>query len=254
MSTSNQTSSYSPHLFGRLRQKFALSDISSPKASPLVPGTFAEARGTSRSTSRSTTTLEPQGRDGSTRYAGCAEFIDLIADIFSTSELGFDELDYTRPSGMSFNPRPARVALILLEEINISDLKIITAAMIFESLYSKSTDSISLELAKKNFADLIQLNCKSILNALNIPPYTLSNLLFNSPTAELNSAALIRSAHWLDRLRHLHLAKELTLEERDIFAHRQRLALEIASASSAPRSFIRLLTRAGERLSINPAI
>ncbi len=52
-----------------------------------------------------------------------------VAFIKAIEQGGLEELDFTRESGVSYNPRPARIALILLNDAHIRDVEVITDAI-----------------------------------------------------------------------------------------------------------------------------
>lgn len=105
---------------------------------------------------------------------------------------GLEELDYQRPEGQSYNPAPARIAQIAINDAQRKDPNtIVTSLLIFVS------NGLTQEVVAANFnssvADLYAACCKGpqpLLLTTNI------------------EANILLACAWLDRLRHLHLAPE----------------------------------------------
>lgn len=102
------------------------------------------------------------------------------------------ELDFTRPVDASFNPRPARVALILINDAKVRDTNIIIAGVL-ASVGKKELAEIENKEAFPNSALELALNAIDLIS--QIP-----NMNQNNDKIILTVSA----AHWLDRIRHLH--------------------------------------------------
>lgn len=92
---------------------------------------------------------------------------------------GLNEIDFIRPEGQSYNPRPARVALILINDCEQHDQELIISAILACSRLS---------------------NDKKANNALEICNYPSDNKNYQ------REEKLIALALHLDRARHFHLS------------------------------------------------
>ena len=114
----------------------------------------------------------------------------VSAYLFAIGNGGMLELDYVRPDGQSFNPRPARVSAILMKDMHIKNRELIIAAILAcadeDSLRSKAAAEFGEELV--NMALEAQLACCNTLESTLQP-------------------TIIAAALWLDRARHFHLAE-----------------------------------------------
>lgn len=114
---------------------------------------------------------------------------------YAVEELdGLLEKDFTRPSQASYNPRIARVPLILITDAKVEIPAAISAA-ILASLDPQPNVFPHLNLSPES--------CE-ILKLIQLP--------WNKMTSSLNDtltiAATVKSAALLDRLRHLHLSPQ----------------------------------------------
>lgn len=112
---------------------------------------------------------------------------------------GGSELDFERVEGVSYNPRPARVALILIKDAGIQNMPVIAAALL-ASLDAKAFHAANLE---RSFDEkIVTLASRSYENILD---------LSRENTESSKNAVLIAAAHWLDRVRHLHQSPKIEL-------------------------------------------
>lgn len=84
---------------------------------------------------------------------------------------GIDEHDFIREAGVSFNPRPARVAIILMKEEGVQDLDILTAAVLSSCAdkihnYDNASDEIKSLVSKSMQPASIILEYKPAVIAL----------------------------------------------------------------------------------------
>lgn len=123
------------------------------------------------------------------------------AFIYAMRNGGGEEYGFLRQPGVSFNPRPARVALILIGDVGICDAEVLAAAII-------ATTGERLE----GFADgedSTRDSVKSLARLALLPVSELESL----QTEHKHSGALIALALWLDRARHLHQATSPEVKE-----------------------------------------
>ena len=112
---------------------------------------------------------------------------------------GAVELDFERPEGASYNPRPARVALILIKDAGIKKPSVIAAAL----LASLDVDTFcKTDLSNKFEKDIIELASRSYENIVSL----------GREDSEISQqASLVAASHWFDRVRHLHQSPNLEL-------------------------------------------
>ncbi len=104
---------------------------------------------------------------------------------------GFDEIDFIRTAGSSFNPRPARTGLILINDARVRDAEIVSAGIL-----SAIGKPLAAKVSQDFTARVNELVTVSLLPASD---------LLNRP--ELPSAvAQIAGSRFLDRARHIHQA------------------------------------------------
>ncbi|MDR2337810.1 MAG: hypothetical protein LBE20_04070 [Deltaproteobacteria bacterium] len=117
---------------------------------------------------------------------------DIIrAYSYSLANGGNLEIDYTRPPGQAYNPRVARIMTILIQNAKIySAREIIISAL--------SSCLVRERILTAEFAPDVVQSAKNINSALTESIEYLNNLT--------EQELLIASVHWLDKLRHLHLA------------------------------------------------
>lgn len=120
---------------------------------------------------------------------------------FTLTHGGLLEIDFKRPEGASYNPRPARVSLILINDAGIRELQVLAAAML-ASIWSPEISDLA---ESQNFPkDLLELAERA-----NSDP---DELLAQS-SAQGNMAGIIAVALRLDRARHLHQATRPEVRE-----------------------------------------
>lgn len=103
---------------------------------------------------------------------------------FAIQHGGLDEVDFVREEGVSYNPRPARIALILLKDVQTDSFLTLAGGML-------AAVPAALHLAPRSCTDAAALAHRSAL-----PPTELAG----------EPAAAIACAVFLDRARHLHQA------------------------------------------------
>ena len=112
---------------------------------------------------------------------------------------GLAEEDFDREPGASYNPRPARVALILIKDLKIAAADTIAAGILAAVSRSCTTESIELMTAEiTNGKQVAQLAQDALL-----PLPQIEQLQEPLRTA----AAAIAAAIFLDRMRHFHLTR-----------------------------------------------
>ncbi len=126
-------------------------------------------------------TLEPADRETVERY-----FLTAVRNG------GLAELDYKREEGQSFNPRPARILSILIEQANLHCPQTLSAAVL-ASVWTTLSADIRRELPP----ELVNLAEQAAGNSI--------------PSNQ--AAIFIRLASYLDRARHLHLADSSKWDE-----------------------------------------
>lgn len=112
---------------------------------------------------------------------------ELIDDAFciSMQHGGKEEIDFVRDPDVSFNPRAARAALILIKDAKETSVISIAAtiiASVYDSRQNLEFDAAVLNLAKESLKEASEI--------------------------ESRSAALVGCSLWLDRARHLHQIAE----------------------------------------------
>ena len=112
---------------------------------------------------------------------------------------GLSEEDFEREPGVSYNPRPARVALIL-----IKDLKIKSAETISAGILAAVAPGCAAELIKELTKDLDNREKIAELAQAALLPLVQIEQLNQSLRAD---AAAISAAIFLDRMRHFHLTR-----------------------------------------------
>ncbi len=110
---------------------------------------------------------------------------------------GAGEIDFIRAENSSYNPRPARVALILIDQLQEKDSRVVTSALL------ATIPDLRRELIPATVIDEDILNL-SLLSQLS--PEELTAQQAHLPAA----ASKIALAAWLDRIRHFHLAPSET--------------------------------------------
>lgn len=140
----------------------------------------------------------------------------------SMQHSGKEEIDFIREDGVSFNPRPARAALILIKdakETSAVSIAAIVIASVYETTEDLEFDSAVLDLVKESLKDTTKIQSKS--------------------------AALIACSLWLDRARHLHqIAEENREKVWPSFLEMHKNYLELANKHS---SSLHILLDAWER-------
>lgn len=101
---------------------------------------------------------------------------------------GLTELDFVRPKDQSYNPRPARVALILLNESKQLDQSLLISAML---------------ACVDNCQDPLSIEAKQISSEIELKNYS-------------RKAKLIALALHLDRIRHFHLSPHHKAQRKNI--------------------------------------
>jgi hypothetical protein len=94
---------------------------------------------------------------------------------FAMEEGGADELDFTREEGASFNPRPARLAHILIHDGEVRDPAVIVEAILASVPGGKRPNSAALPRRRLQTVE---------------------------------ESSLIAAVRFLDRARHLHIAEK----------------------------------------------
>lgn len=124
--------------------------------------------------------------------------VALLDNAFSLaiSHEGLKEIDFQREEGVSYNPRPARVALILINNAKVTDNKIIATSFLANIEAAVLKNLVSENIPSEYF--------QNALLAKN--PFLLQN--------ENKEIKLISLALRLDRVRHHHLSKELNSKEK----------------------------------------
>jgi hypothetical protein len=139
----------------------------------------------------------------------------LLEEAFSLAmEIGGEnELDFTRAKEASFNPRPARVALILLQEMKVREVATLAAA-ILASTHPRPNQEELQELFETRISNDNQIR-QEIIRLYSQISGPLEKTL--APDEVEQSAAVIVLALLLDRARHLHLAKgdDAKIRQRD---------------------------------------
>ena len=131
---------------------------------------------------------------------------------------GLAELDFEREDGVSFNPRPARVALILLSNAQVTDGEVVAAGIL--------ASSSPLEALK----DLeVSERARVLAHAAHALPDEIAELDLTI-RAEV---AVVALSLWLDRVRHLHQSPTASERWDAMLALTDRY-IHLASQTSAP--------------------
>ncbi len=153
------------------------------------------------------------------------EALVLFDDAFDAAVKanGMVEEDFEREEGASFNPRPARIALILINDGKVREVNTIASGIIFPSEQSIETNS------NKHFSALPE----KILEVRN----RARDLLQNPESYKANesqAAATVVLASWLDRMRHLRIATApLPAKSRDDLLQRtEKILTQFGTANS----------------------
>lgn len=131
---------------------------------------------------------------------------------------GLTELDFTREEGVSFNPRPARVALILLSNAQVTDPEVIAAGMLASS--DPLDDLKHLEVAER---------ARVLAHAALEPPEVIASI---DPAIRFE-VAIVALALWLDRVRHLHQSPDATIRWNEML-ERTDCYITLAAQTSEP--------------------
>jgi len=146
-----------------------------------------------------------------------APFEDALQ--FAISHGGLDEIDFKREPGVSYNPRPARVALILMDDLRVLEEEVLQAGICasIEATEFPITAALPKSLPAQVFR--IAADAKCSFSELGVQ--------------DGNEVLQVALALLLDRLRHLHLAplprlREVwpALESEVELAHRRAIDIE----------------------------
>jgi hypothetical protein len=105
---------------------------------------------------------------------------------------GLSELDYERDPEMSFNPRPARIALNLMQTVDVSETMTLCVGML-STVWQQLGERLVAEIPD----DVAALTREAVLP----PPAQAAG-----EQHAASSVNFVRLALFLDRARHLHLA------------------------------------------------
>ena len=132
---------------------------------------------------------------------------------------GLQELDFVREEGVSFNPRPARVALILLNNAQVNDAEIVAAGILASS-------SPLDELKRLDVSERSRVLAHAAMG-------TPAEVIAIEPVIRFDVAVVALSL-WLDRIRHLHQAADSEALGRweEMLAETDRY-IELAALTSA---------------------
>lgn len=150
-------------------------------------------------------TRSPHLFGASTRtWPGDSAAVKIIALTFQwvIAEDGEVEIDFKRDPTVSFNPRPARIALILLNDVELKSPIAIAAGIL-------ATASNPLGLVEKQQKTLLPaassfLDARSFFDTIAYTQLEMWKLSKLPDSSEVISAIQIRCALFLDRTRHLH--------------------------------------------------
>ena len=131
---------------------------------------------------------------------------------------GLTELDFRREEGVSFNPRPARVALILLSNAQVTDAEVIAAGILASS--DPLDDLKHLEVAER---------ARVLAHAALESPDAIASI----DSAIRFEVAIVALARWLDRVRHLHQSPEASARWSEMLQSTDRY-IELAAQTSEP--------------------
>ena len=144
--------------------------------------------------------------------AEAAAEIDKIFSI-AIENGGLEEEDFRREPGVSFNPRPARVGLILINDLKVHDPLIVRAGVL-APVVDRCPDE-----AKAKIESSMSGGKQAIETALaaRLPLDRIEKLEGSAREA----AAKIAAALFLDRMRHFHQSDEWkTTEDRTVWLKR----------------------------------
>lgn len=131
-----------------------------------------------------------------------AEYLATIFEL-AISQGGENEHDFLRTPEESFNPLPARVALILLDDAGVRSCDVLAAAMLFAVEDAHRTHRHCSGLSEQ---DCYHLGSDELLlraaTRVLLEDCRLASLLEESRY----ESRIIQAACWLDRARHIHLA------------------------------------------------
>lgn len=131
---------------------------------------------------------------------------------------GLNELDFKREEGVSYNPRPARVALILLSNAQVADAEVIAAGMLASS--DPLDDLKHLEVAER---------ARVLAHAALEAPEEIAKI---DPPLRFE-VAIVALALWLDRVRHLHQSPSASTLWNEMVELTDRY-IELAAQTSEP--------------------
>jgi hypothetical protein len=126
----------------------------------------------------------------------CPEGAPLVERAFDAAgKLGaFNEIDFARAEGVSYNPRPARIAHIVMRDGGSSSASLVVAAILGCIPDPGVADRLAATLLPDELQGLLELARRP------------AHELLTSPAELVPEAALLALAHFLDRARHLHQA------------------------------------------------
>jgi len=164
--------------------------------------------------------------------------LDDVFD-FAIRNGGLEELDYIRDPEVSFNPRPARIAMIVLQSAKLNSQEAVEAALL-SSVWPSDKEI-------ENPPESLSENVLEIAARARLPPLT----LIGSAKKEASNAEILACCLWLDRARHYHLA-EMSRDMLclDRFLQTTESYIELAQEVSAPLHTLLLmwLNRVGTQL------
>jgi hypothetical protein len=131
---------------------------------------------------------------------------------------GLRELDFEREPGVSYNPRPARIGIILLSECKVNDRQILATAFLASVLQYQPN---AVETVRTAFPELYDIALKSSFKPDKIER--------NSKSMPIH---LISGVLAIDRARHLHLAKDISISTIQQFIKDLDIQIELAKTCS----------------------
>jgi hypothetical protein len=147
----------------------------------------------------------------------------IEAFCFALKNGGLLEHDFTRVKDASFNPRPARICLILINDARVTAADILASSLIRSGLEMNPT-------AIANYPELDHLITKLAEDSLQ-NPLALCNMAKN----DNRSPGILAAASWLDRVRHFHLADNETLaKKKDEVLELNQAYTELSKLCSEP--------------------
>ncbi|MBL7661351.1 hypothetical protein JNK13_01230 [bacterium] len=140
--------------------------------------------------------------------------LELLKTAYQTAILnhGAVEPDFSRDPGVSFNPRPARISLILINTVDISDLQSICAGMLACIPNLDSVDKLPQRLS----------DAAAIAQASQLP----------ATAIKLPEALIINAALFLDRARQSHRSSKQELPT--LLLEESKQILELITPLSSP--------------------